>query len=112
MELINEILVLGNCYFMVMYSEFVPDAYVRYDLGWFNIVLIALMILINVVMIGSNNIHNIYRKAKIANSKRIYRKSLIDRELKRSLTSTLMKALEKDKKIVYEESSESSASVN
>ena len=52
MEIVNETLVLANCYFMVLYSEFVPDVYVRYKLGWINIALIGIMILINVIMIG------------------------------------------------------------
>ena len=113
MEVVNETLVLANCYFMVLYSEFVPDVYVRYKLGWFNIALIATMIVINVFIIGRANVKAAYRKYKLAKNKKNYRKSLTEYAAKYAMTEALKKALKKkDDKIVYEESSESSSSIS
>ena len=108
MEIVNETLVLANCYFMVLYSEFVPDVHVRYKLGWINIALIGIMILINVVMIGGKNVYAAYRKYKIARMKRTHRLRIAEAAARKAFTATLVDALKKDDNIIYEESSESS----
>ena len=48
LELLNESLVLISFYYMIIYSEFVPDVNARYLVAWFNILLVAMMILINI----------------------------------------------------------------
>ena len=83
-EFINETLVLTNCYFLVLYTEFVPDVYMRYTLGWWNIGLIMLMILVNVITIGSNNLYNLYRKYKLYKLRKAYMKNVAERAARKA----------------------------
>ena len=48
LELFNEVLVQISFYYMIIYSEFVPDANARYKVGWSNALLVASMVLINI----------------------------------------------------------------
>ena len=51
LELSNETLVLVNTYFMIIYSDFVPDPYIRSQMGLVNICILGLMILVNLCLI-------------------------------------------------------------
>ena len=51
-ELINEVLILLNAYFLIMYSDFVPDPEVRYLMGWVNIGMLIIMMGFNVFIMG------------------------------------------------------------
>ena len=48
MEIFNEVLVLISFYFMIIYSEFVPDVEARYNVAWVNICLIVGMVAYNI----------------------------------------------------------------
>ena len=68
---------------MVLYTEFVPDVSVRYTLGWWNIGLIALMILVNIITISAGNIYTTYRKLKLLKLRRAYKKALFEAALRK-----------------------------
>ena len=52
----NEVLIILNCYFLFIFSEFMPDASVRYLMGWFNIGLLAAMVMLNTLFIFSRKL--------------------------------------------------------
>ena len=52
LEIINETLVLLNSYFLMIYSDFIPDLKTRYTMGWQNIWIISLLVGINLVTIS------------------------------------------------------------
>ena len=37
MEFANELCILLNTYFMIVYSDFVRDPEARYEMGWYNL---------------------------------------------------------------------------
>ena len=39
MELANELCILLNTYFMIVYSDFVRSPEARYEMGWYNLVI-------------------------------------------------------------------------
>ena len=58
-ELTNETLILINTYFMIIYSDFVPDPKTRSLMGSVNNLILALMILINLFIILKGQIADI-----------------------------------------------------
>jgi len=54
MEIINECFILTAVYFLVIFSEFVPNAKVRYNMGWGLISILSLQLLINIGVIVVN----------------------------------------------------------
>ena len=47
-EFVNEVLILINAYFLIVYSDFVVDPQVRYDMGWVNVIFLASLLAYNV----------------------------------------------------------------
>ena len=45
MELANELCILFNMYFIVVYSDFVGDLHARYTMGWYNLVFMLVQVL-------------------------------------------------------------------
>ena len=50
-EIFNESSILALSYFMFMFTDLVPDPYVRYQLGWFFSAIIALNISLNWIVL-------------------------------------------------------------
>ena len=63
-ELTNETLILINTYFMIIYSDFVPDPYTRSLMGDVNNAILALMILINLFIIVKSQIADIKHRCR------------------------------------------------
>ena len=51
-ELINELFIQLNTYFMLVYSDFVADRNTRYTMGFVNIGCLGLMLVFNLIVIG------------------------------------------------------------
>ena len=47
----NDIFILINSYFLLIYTDFVPDRNTRYFMGWFNIAGLVLMVLLNLAVL-------------------------------------------------------------
>ena len=54
-----------NCYFVLLYSDFLSDVEVRYQVGWVNVGFLTLMILINAVVIISSHLYSIIRAIRL-----------------------------------------------
>ena len=81
LELLNEVLVLISFYYMIIYSEFVPDAKARYKVGWSNACLVAAMVLVNISYAASIQANQYKHMIKI----KVFRfKSLLNK-LKRNM---------------------------
>ena len=80
LELANEYLMLTCCYFMFLYSdglvqmdnpgwpeydEKLPDVAMRYQIGWYNIGLLGLLILINLTVMLTAQVHSLCRSLKL-----------------------------------------------
>ena len=52
LEIANETLILLNSYFMIIFSDFVPDARNRYAMGWCNLGIIFVLVIVNFGIIG------------------------------------------------------------
>ena len=61
----NETFILCNTYHMIVYSDFVPNVEARYQVGWFNIGLVGIMLLINVFVISFSQLKDFLWKLKI-----------------------------------------------
>ena len=85
LELVNEVCVLGNTYFLIIYSDFVPEPEIRYGIGWVNISLLVLMILINLSVIIIKQIVNGKHWCKIRKLKKQYRRDMAYRETQQRL---------------------------
>ena len=51
LEVLDEVLILINSYFMLIYSPFVVDEEARYTMGFYNIWIIKALIAVNLVII-------------------------------------------------------------
>ena len=73
LELANEILILFNSYFLLIFSDMVLDLHARYFMGWLNLGVIITLIIVNLSIItvttGANTCHSLkmmYLKRKYA----------------------------------------------
>ena len=64
-ELVNEILIQINTYFLLTYSDFFPDRKVRYSIGYTNVGCLGLVVLFNLVYIGQAQVRDIIRWFKL-----------------------------------------------
>lgn len=53
LEVCNEMLILLNSYFMILYSNFIVDDHTRYVTGWANIVVMTALVLVNVLVMST-----------------------------------------------------------
>ena len=70
MELANEVFVLYNTYFMVIYSDFVLDANARYKMAWVNLGIMIALVLSSAGLVVINQGNTVYRSAKLYYLKR------------------------------------------
>ena len=70
LEMFNEVMIMLNCYFLFLFSEFLPDPEVRYQMGWVNIGMLSIMILVNTTIIIFNKCKSMYKFAKLNKIKR------------------------------------------
>ena len=54
-----------NCYFVLLYSDFLSDVEVRYQVGWVNVGFLTLMILTNAVVIISSHLYSMIRAIRL-----------------------------------------------
>ena len=54
-----------NCYFVLLYSDFLSDVEARYQVGWVNVGFLTLMILINAVVIISSHLYSMIRAIRL-----------------------------------------------
>ena len=88
----NEYLITLCSYFLFLYTEFLSNKGIRYDMGWINIVLIGLAILLNMAYQIQLNIRNILWAMKIRKLKKAYRKAMAN-NLKKMLFKPSFKNL-------------------
>ena len=95
LELINETFVLSNTYFVIIYSDFVPEPEVRYGAGWVNCALLLVMILTNLCSILFHQVGACKHWCRLRGLKREYEKNMAYREtrLRLQLSSTLGTAI-------------------
>ena len=65
LEIINECLILVNTYFMIIYSGFIPDAHVKYSMGWANLSIIVCMVVVNLIELMAIKGYRVYRTGKL-----------------------------------------------
>ena len=65
LELANELCILLNTYFLIVYSDFVPDAYARYQMGWYNLVIMIAQVIISGSLVVINQGYSVYRAIKL-----------------------------------------------
>jgi len=73
LELINETLILLNSYFMMIFSDFVLDLHARYVMGWANLTIIGLLILVNLILIMLTTGALVLHKIKLIYLKRKFK---------------------------------------
>ena len=66
-ELLNEIFQLFSNYYMFIFTEWVGQIEFRYDVGYSLIAYIAMVFLVNITIIMSDMVTDIYRKRKRSN---------------------------------------------
>ena len=81
LELVTEIVILFSTYFMMIYSDFVPDLEARYLMGWINISMIIAVILVALLSIFMVQSYGFYRliRRKIFQQKRAKKEAYLDR---------------------------------
>ena len=50
MEIFNEVCIMLACYFLLAFSEWVNDGYLKYTLGWMMVILVLFNIFVNLVL--------------------------------------------------------------
>ena len=65
LELANETVILVITYFMVVYSDFVPEIETRFLMGWFNLFLIMALMVVTVFIIVGNQGYLLYKDLKL-----------------------------------------------
>ena len=63
--MLNEFLALITSYGLIIFTDFVGDPEARFQCGWVLIGLTLTILVINMLIMGSNTIANLYHKAKI-----------------------------------------------
>jgi len=61
LETVNELLLWSLLYTLILYTEFIPEAYERYQLGWILVVLLILIIAVNGIYVG-NKVRELLKK--------------------------------------------------
>ena len=79
LDLVNETVILLITYFMIIYSDFVPDIETRFLMGWCNLVLIMCLMAVTIFIISSNQIYLLYRDLKLKYIKYKLKKGIIQR---------------------------------
>ena len=89
LAIMNEFLILLNTYFMIIYSDFVPDAQIKYLMGWVNLSVIICMVVVNVIELIAIKGYRVYRTVKLKCMGRQRDKKLAKLVAKRSLDKKL-----------------------
>ena len=92
-ELINETLTLLTTYSLFLFTDFVPDAQVRYTMGWAVIFLTLMLVVTNLYVILHKTVKTVSLKGKIKYKKYVYERKSQEIEDER-------KAREKVKELV------------
>lgn len=83
LELINDSIIVVCSYFLIMFSDLVPDPETKYIMGWPLIALISTLILMNITVIVFKGIQSIVRKCRLYARRRRNRKLARKRILER-----------------------------
>ena len=93
-ELLNEVFIQLNIYFLIVYSDFgrVPEA--QYTMGWVNIVCLAIMVVFNLLIMLVWQIKTLYRWSKLRiikkkNERRFRMRRQIEMHLQTRLHETI-----------------------
>ena len=78
LEILAEVLILINSYFMMLYSPFVVDEEARYTMGFYNIWIIKAHIAVNLVIIIYTIVHMIKKQFRKCQLKHLRAKRLKD----------------------------------
>ena len=70
MEMFDEIMIMLNCYFLFMFTEYMPDRELRYTLGWVNIGFLATLLLVNMLVIFGRKVKKAIRFCELTKIKR------------------------------------------
>lgn len=62
LEYFNQAVLFVWCYYMYIFTDFVPDAAVRYTMGYHLIVLVSFCILVNLTVINMGTPYRIKKK--------------------------------------------------
>ena len=92
LELVNEVIILLNSYFLFIYSDFVGDVYVRYSLGWYNVGAIVTLVAVNLLLITMTTGKKTLFKYKVWQAKRWNAKILSKRKATAALIGLRPKA--------------------
>ena len=111
LELFNDYMILTSCTFLFAYSdglllmknpgypdldhpeydEALPDMKSKYELGWYNIAVLGLLVVVNFVCMLTVQVHKIYEKIRIAILKYKHQKRMREykarMELKKAIDS-------------------------
>ena len=71
MELANELCILLNTYFMIVYSDFVSSAEARYQMGWYNLAIMIAQVLVSGGLVVINQGQAVFRAIKLQWLKRV-----------------------------------------
>ena len=99
LAIINESLILINTYFMIIYSDFILDVYVKYSMGWVNLSIIICMVVVNLIELMAIKGYRVYRmlKLKIMNWQR--EKKIAKLKAKRELVKQFRQQLDMNRKL-------------
>ena len=64
LEILNEVLTLFLCYFMLCFTDWVPDSSMRYYIGWLFIATVSIYLLITIGLLLINSITLLKERAK------------------------------------------------
>ena len=92
LELVNEVIILLNSYFLFIYSDFVGDVYVRYSLGWYNVGAIGALVTVNLLLITLTTGKKSLYKCKVWQAKKWNDKVLRKRKAAAALIGLRPKA--------------------
>ena len=73
-ELMNESFMMMSTYFLLGFSNFIPDPYARYTIGWLNIGFFLIMLSSNIGIILYRNMSKLRRYLKLKYTKIAYLK--------------------------------------
>ena len=65
MEVANEVFILQNTYFIIMYSDLVLDAGARYTMGWVNLGMLIALVVSSAGLVLINQVYFAYRAIKL-----------------------------------------------
>ena len=90
-KLANELCILLNTYFMIVYCDFVGNAEARYEMGWYNLGIMIAQVLVSGGLVVINQGQTVIKAIRLQYLKRVKAKKMAKDVVQHRIQSTLAK---------------------